>query len=165
MSRSTFRRYYQYFKAPVKNSHALVGYSIFIIIFTVLLVLPLKDSYRVNIESYQQQEELSKWLLRNQASLKKAKQSYHKKESQQNSADNKRKLMGLVSETAENLGLKLSRLEQHQANVTVTLEKQSLSHTFAWLQELTQDHHVYIEQATLNYADKNRASSILTFSD
>ncbi len=164
MSYFSLRRYLQLIRRPEKLAYTLIAYSSLTLLLMVILVFPLKDYQRESRENYRHQRDLEKWLLQNQSRLVTARDSYQQAKQDQPTNGDKRTLMRLVSEIAEKQRLKLSRLEQRQTNVTVTFEKQPLSRSLRWLQTLTEDHQVTIEQASLRYTDLGKVSATLTFS-
>lgn len=164
MSYLSLRRYLHFIRRPEKLAYALILYSSLTLLLMVVLVLPLKDYQRESRENYRHQRDLEKWLWQNQSRLVTARDSYQQAKQDQPAKGDKRTLMRLVSEIAETQNLKLSRLEQRQANVTVSLEKQPLSKSLKWLQKLAEDHQVNIEQVSLRYTDLGKVSATLTFS-
>ena len=164
MTKSILRYLCQIFGQPEKQGHALVAYGVLVILVLVIVVLPVKEYYQESRATYQQRHQLADWLIQQRPSLMAAAKSHRQSGKQPESNRDQRTLMRLISETAQAQNLKLSRLEQRQANVTVTLEKQQLSQIFVWLQDITHTHKVNVEQASVGYADTNKANATLTFS-
>lgn len=163
MSKSILRYYCQILGQPEKNRHALVAYSVIIIFLLIIVVMPLRKYYQDSQAVYKQRQQLADWLIQQRPSLMAAAKSHRQSGKQPESNRDQRTLMRLISETALTQNLILSRLEQRQANVTVTLEKQPLSKIMAWIQYLTEQHQIEIEQASVKYVGTNQASATLTF--
>lgn len=162
MTKSILRYLCQIFGQPEKQGHALVAYGVLVILVLVIVVLPVKEYYQESRATYQQRHQLADWLIQQRPSLMAAAKSHRQSGKQPESNRDQRTLMRLISETAQAQNLKLSRLEQRQTNVTITLDKQPFSKILVWLNYLSEEHQIVIEQVSARYVTANQARATLT---
>lgn len=154
-------RYCHFFGRPQAQQGAVVSYSIATVVFSSIIIFLLQGFYLEAKKEYQAQVALIDWLNQNRAHLTRASRPDQTANSGLIKKDN-RTLVVLLSETAVDNKLALSRLEQRQSKVTVNLNEASFKGLITWLATLA-DHGVNLGQANISYIENNIANATLTF--
>lgn len=121
---------------------ALVVALVFCSLLYLLLWQPLSSWSTSAAEAHEREQSLNDWLLVNEDEARKRKGSRPQQRGEG--------LLTIVSRTAENAQLKLTRFQPESNGVSVVLQKQSFNGVLGWIDVLEKQEQVLVVQASVD---------------
>lgn len=114
------------------------------VLIWTLLWQPVSDWSAQSQENHQREQTLNDWLVANES---RARASAGDETAPRTAAEG---LLTIVSRTAEQSGLKLTRFQPESNGVSVVLQKQAFNDVLRWLNLLENDEQVLVVQASVD---------------
>lgn len=146
----------QYDQLPRRDQQALTLLAVAVMLAIVYFAIWRPAvAYREDAEAARDNAaELVSWMQANQARIQQLAQSQNKGGSSTSKLSDSRALMSTVTRSAGEAGLTLQRFEPSgERAIRVWLEKVPFNQVAAWLEKLTTDYGIQIDQAALDRGD------------
>ncbi|MDX1801958.1 MAG: type II secretion system protein M [Marinobacter sp.] len=146
----------QYDQLPRRDQQALTLLAVAVMLAIVYFAIWRPAvAYREDAEAARDNAaELVSWMQANQARIQQLAKSQNKGGSSTSTLSDSRALMSTVTRSAGEAGLTLQRFEPSgERAIRVWLEKVPFNQVAAWLEKLTTDYGIQIDQAALDRGD------------
>ncbi|MBS8239195.1 type II secretion system protein M [Marinobacter lipolyticus] len=147
----------QYDQLPRRDQQALTVLAVAVFLGLLYFVIwrPVAGYHEQAVSARENAEELLSWMQANEASLERLSEREGGGGPAANAPEDGRALMALVTRSAGESGLSLQRFEPSGSDaIRVWLEDVSFAEVAAWLENLTANHGVVIDQAALDKQDE-----------
>lgn len=143
----------QYDHLPRRDQQALGVLMLAVLLAIVYFAIwrPAADYHRDAAAAREQAAELLTWMQANQSRIQQLAQSRDQGKSTSSQLNDSRALMSTVTRSASEAGLTLQRFEPSgEQAIRVWLEQVPFNQVAAWLEQLTGEYGIQIDQAALD---------------
>lgn len=152
------KHYYQNLSTRDQRATLAIAAVLLLAVLIYALVLPSRNYYIKQQQSFTQAAALQQWLQTNASRLARAGQQPVVAAG----AASKQSILSIVSDAAKAKGIELNRLEPQKDKVLITIDKADFSVLLQWLGQLQARHNIVAAEAFITRLSADKASVRLT---